>query len=120
MRMFALLFALFFAPPLAAETVRLGDRYYDITRPADPQGAPLILVLHGGGGNPDRTARLTGFTGPAVRKGYAVVYPAGTGRRLLSWNAGYCCASASWTTTLFSPPSSRTRKPASVLGEVST
>ena len=95
MRAFALLLAILAAQPLLAQTVRLGDRYYEIALPADPQNAPLILVLHGGGGNPDRTARVTGLTGVALRKGYAVVYPAGTGRRLLSWNAGYCCASAS-------------------------
>lgn len=83
-----------FALPAMAETVRLQDRYYEISLPADPANAPLILVLHGGGGTPDRTARVTGLTRAAVRAGYAVAYPAGTGRRLLTWNAGYCCAEA--------------------------
>jgi polyhydroxybutyrate depolymerase len=82
------------ALPATAETVRLADRYYEISLPSDPANAPLILMLHGGGGTPDRTARVTGLTRAAVRAGYAVAYPAGTGRRLLSWNAGYCCAEA--------------------------
>ncbi len=83
--------------PAAAETIRLGDRTYEIEVPADARGAPLILVLHGGGGNPGRTEAVTGFTRVALRKGYAVAYPAGTGRKLLSWNAGYCCAGAART-----------------------
>lgn len=95
MRRLALLLSLLLLPFFAqAETVRLGDRWYDISLPVRAKGAPLILVLHGGGGSPDRTERLTGFTSAALRKGYAVAYPAGTGRRLLSWNAGYCCAGA--------------------------
>lgn len=95
MRIVALLLPLLLlALPGAAETVRLGDRYYEIALPAKARGAPLILVLHGGGGNPDRTERVTGLTRVALAKGYAVAYPAGTGRRLLSWNAGYCCAGA--------------------------
>jgi polyhydroxybutyrate depolymerase len=95
MRVFALFLTLLLSQPLAAETVHLKDRYYQIQLPMNASGAPLILMLHGGGGNPDRTARVTGFTALALRKGYAVAYPAGTGRKLLSWNAGYCCASAS-------------------------
>lgn len=94
MRTIALLIAFLLSPPLAAETVRLGDRFYEIELPARAKGAPLIVMLHGGGGNPDRTERVTGLTRAALRQGYAVAYPAGTGRRLLSWNAGYCCAGA--------------------------
>jgi polyhydroxybutyrate depolymerase len=80
-----------------AETreVELADgRFYRIDLPASPEGAPLILALHGGGGNPDQTARNSGLTGPALAKGYVVIFPAGTGRRLLTWNAGNCCAQA--------------------------
>jgi polyhydroxybutyrate depolymerase len=43
------------ASPAAAETIRLGDRWYDIVLPAKPEGAPLILALHGGGGDPDQS-----------------------------------------------------------------
>ena len=83
--------------PASAETVRLGDRTYQIELPANPRGAPLILALHGGGGDPDQFARASGFGRAAVDKGYAVVFPAGTGRRgdrLLTWNGGYCCGAA--------------------------
>jgi polyhydroxybutyrate depolymerase len=83
-----------------AETVRLGDRWYEIVLPATPRGAPLILALHGGGGDPDQFASASGFGRAAVKAGYAVAFPAGSGRRgdrLLTWNGGYCCGSAART-----------------------
>jgi polyhydroxybutyrate depolymerase len=92
-----LLIALLFPHPVAAETVRLGDRWYQIALPAKPEGAPLILALHGGGGDPDQFAKASGFARAATRAGFAVAFPAGTGRRserLLTWNGGYCCGSA--------------------------
>jgi poly(3-hydroxybutyrate) depolymerase len=55
--------------PAAAETVQLGDRYYQIERPANPRGAPLILALHGGGGNPDQFASASGLGRDAVSAG---------------------------------------------------
>ncbi|MDZ4086534.1 MAG: PHB depolymerase family esterase [Tabrizicola sp.] len=94
MRILALLIALVLSQPLAAETVRLGDRWYRIELPANPKGAPLILALHGGGGDPDQFAQASGLARVATRAGFAVVFPAGTGRRgdrLLTWNGGYCC-----------------------------
>lgn len=98
MRLFLLLLSLALFPVLAsAETVRLGDRWYRIDLPANPKGAPLILALHGGGGNPDQFAAASGFARAATRAGFAVALPAGTGRRddrLLTWNGGYCCGSA--------------------------
>lgn len=97
MRTFALLIALVLSQPLAAETVRLGDRWYKVELPANPKGAPLILALHGGGGDPDQFASASGLARAANRAGFAVVFPAGTGRRgerLLTWNGGYCCGSA--------------------------
>lgn len=98
MRKIALMIALLtFALPAAAETVRLGDRYYEIELPANPKGAPLILALHGGGGKPAQFARTSGFARAATRAGYAVAFPAGSGRRgdgLLTWNGGYCCGYA--------------------------
>lgn len=98
MRRLAVLLALFaFSLPVAAETVQLGDRSYNIELPANPNGARLILALHGGGGDPDQFAQASGFARAAVKAGYAVAFPAGTGRRgdrLLTWNGGYCCGSA--------------------------
>ncbi|MBL9048606.1 MAG: hypothetical protein JNK19_00655 [Tabrizicola sp.] len=98
MRKFVLLIAvLFISLPAYAETIRLGDRSYRIELPANPKGAPLILALHGGGGDPDQFASASGLGRAATRAGFAVVFPAGTGRRgdrLLTWNGGYCCGSA--------------------------
>ncbi len=60
--------------------------------------APVVVVLHGGGGNAQNAVRMTGFDRIAAREGVIAVYPDGTaGRdrvRLLTWNAGHCCASA--------------------------
>lgn len=81
-----------------AETVRLGDRFYVIELPAQAKGAPVILALHGGGGGPAQFASSSGLAADAQQKGYAVIFPAGTGRRgedrLLTWNGGYCCGYA--------------------------
>ena len=79
-----------------SQTVVLGDRSYRVDLPAQAAGAPIILALHGGGGNPDQFAGTSGFSRPANAKGYAVIYPAGSGRmaKLLTWNGGYCCAYA--------------------------
>lgn len=92
----ALALALFFLPAAAlAEWVDLGGRSYRIELPTQTTNAPILLALHGGGGNPDQFARASGLVEVARAAGYAVVLPAGTGRgRLLTWNAGYCCAQA--------------------------
>jgi polyhydroxybutyrate depolymerase len=58
---------------------------------------PLVLVLHGGGGNADNAERMTGFSAMADKEGFIVVYPEGSGRRngrFLTWNAGHCCGYA--------------------------
>jgi polyhydroxybutyrate depolymerase len=58
---------------------------------------PLVLVLHGGGGNRDNAEAMTGFTAKANANGFIVAYPEGTARgrlRLLTWNAGHCCGYA--------------------------
>ncbi len=55
---------------------------------------PLVLVLHGGGGNAATAEAMTGFTTKARAEGFIVVYPEGYGRRkgmLLTWNARHCC-----------------------------
>lgn len=67
-------------------------------RPGTP--IPLLVALHGGGGNMNHMARdsLYGLTGKADSAGFIVAFPNGTGltRRggLATWNAGQCCAQA--------------------------
>ncbi len=100
MRLIAFLTALCLALPAMAETIRLGDRWYEIVLPRAPKGAPLILALHGGGGDPDQFASASGLGAAATAAGYAVAFPAGSGRRgerLLTWNGGYCCGYAQRT-----------------------
>ncbi len=58
---------------------------------------PLVIVLHGGGGNAPGAVRMTGFSEKADKEGFVVVYPNGSGRlktRLLTWNSGNCCGYA--------------------------
>ncbi len=59
---------------------------------------PVVLVLHGGGGNAENAERMTGFTRLVEKERIIVVYPEGTSRRsfvrLLTWNAGHCCGYA--------------------------
>ena len=63
---------------------------------------PLVVVLHGRGGDARVTAALTGFSDEADWRGFAVAYPNGTNGevapplaperpKLLVWNAGLCC-----------------------------
>ncbi|MCA9689893.1 MAG: prolyl oligopeptidase family serine peptidase [Myxococcales bacterium] len=60
---------------------------------------PMVLVLHGGGGNAEG-AQQTSFTPAAADKhGLIAVYPEGIGksvlgRRLATWNTGRCCGLA--------------------------
>ncbi|MEX2205699.1 MAG: PHB depolymerase family esterase, partial [Myxococcota bacterium] len=58
---------------------------------------PLLFAFHGGGGNASGFQAYAGLDAPADARGFAVVYPNGSGRfakRLLTWNAGDCCAYA--------------------------
>ncbi|MBX3650763.1 MAG: hypothetical protein KF771_05270 [Burkholderiales bacterium] len=62
-----------------------------------PEKLPLVLVLHGGGGNAANGESMSGFTALAAKEGFIVAYPDGSGRmrdRLLTWNAGHCCGHA--------------------------
>jgi polyhydroxybutyrate depolymerase len=85
-------------PALAdGQEVDLGDRHYVIHLPDGVRNPPLIMALHGGGGDPDQFASASGLGRDGMRAGYAVIFPAGTGRRgdrLLTWNGGYCCGPA--------------------------
>ncbi|HEY9075106.1 MAG TPA: alpha/beta hydrolase fold domain-containing protein [Anaerolineaceae bacterium] len=66
------------------------------TRPAGSL-LPLVIVLHGGGGNAQNAARMSGMSLKADQEGFLVVYPNGSGRLdelLLTWNSGNCCGYA--------------------------
>jgi polyhydroxybutyrate depolymerase len=79
------------------------SRYYLLRLPpAAASGVPLpvVLALHGGGGNPEQFKEESVFYQVADREGFIVIYPAGNGtiltpRTLLTWNAGTdCCGPA--------------------------
>jgi len=58
---------------------------------------PVVISLHGGGGNAQQHRQSSGMDAAADRDGYIAVYPNGSGLlrdRLLTWNAGNCCAYA--------------------------
>ena len=64
--------------------------------PQASDGAPLpvVLNLHGGGGNGEDHKEHTGMDQLADTEGFIAIYPNGTGRiknSLLTWNAGSCC-----------------------------
>lgn len=64
---------------------------------ATASSLPLVIVLHGGGGNANNAARMSGFSALADQENFIVVYPDGTGRLgdvLLTWNSGNCCGYA--------------------------
>lgn len=78
------------------------DRDYIIDKPQNvTAGAklPVIIVLHGGGGNGEYAKRMSDFTELAVPRGVIVVYPTGSGKftrmkKLKTWNAEHCCGYA--------------------------
>jgi polyhydroxybutyrate depolymerase len=58
---------------------------------------PVVIVLHGGGGDARTAIAQTGMSEQADRGGFLAVYPNGTGRlerSLLTWNSGTCCGYA--------------------------
>jgi polyhydroxybutyrate depolymerase len=75
-------------------------RTYTIHLPrgiSDERAFPLVIMLHGGAGNSEHAARMSGFSTLADQENFIVVYPDGTGRLgevLLTWNAGNCCGYA--------------------------
>jgi polyhydroxybutyrate depolymerase len=75
------------------------SRWWLIHEPAGRSEGPrpLVIALHGGGGSPEGSVRMTELNALADREGFVAVYPAGTGffgRRLLTWNSGNCCGYA--------------------------
>lgn len=72
------------------------ERKYRVHVPTTYNGnkkTPMILNLHGGGGNIDSMADMTDMNRTSDKYGFIVVYPEGTiekvlGKSLGSWNAG--------------------------------
>ncbi len=69
------------------------NRFYEIHVPASYKAGkkvPMVMVFHGGGGNPGAVRTTTGFDAISDREGFIVIYPGGTGKsedaRRLSWN----------------------------------
>jgi polyhydroxybutyrate depolymerase len=52
---------------------------------------PLVISLHGYGGNARSSEQVTGFTEKSDKEGFIAVYPEGIGQ---SWNGPYCCGEA--------------------------
>lgn len=64
------------------------------------QKYPLVIALHGGGGNAQNAQNMMGWTELGQREGFIVAYPNGTGRRenvFLTFNAKHCCHHAMQT-----------------------
>ncbi len=58
---------------------------------------PLVIALHGGGGNGRQFMESSKMNDAAEKHGFIVVYPNGSGfigNKLLSWNAMDCCGYA--------------------------
>jgi polyhydroxybutyrate depolymerase len=82
------------------------DRSYllHLPNPLPATAPPVVVVLHGGGGNAANIARMSGFDAEADQHGFIVVYPNGSdesrpfmnlfGKSFLTWNAGGCCGYA--------------------------
>lgn len=76
------------------------ERFYLIHTPKNythDKQWPVVMVFHGGGGEPHSMVRMTGMNEVADKHGFIAVYPAGFGimkGKLLTWNAGNCCGMA--------------------------
>ncbi|MDE2335763.1 MAG: hypothetical protein KGL10_00455, partial [Alphaproteobacteria bacterium] len=76
------------------------DRTYLVHIPDNVSGhknLPVVIMLHGGGGNAAQFAEQTGMNAVADKNGFIAVYPEGTKAMLgnfRTWNAGRCCGKA--------------------------
>jgi polyhydroxybutyrate depolymerase len=83
------------AAPLK-QSIRWGgaERHYLVSLPPGYSGraqCALLLVFHGGGGNPEQVLKGSDIVDRAAREGWILVAPAGSGRleRFLTWNVGF-------------------------------
>ncbi|MEM9016207.1 MAG: hypothetical protein AAGC68_04275, partial [Verrucomicrobiota bacterium] len=76
------------------------ERRYRIHVPASfdsERATPVVLIFHGGGGNPDTMVHLSGMDEKSEKEGFLAVYPYGSGvdpDEGLSFNGGGCCGYA--------------------------
>jgi polyhydroxybutyrate depolymerase len=76
------------------------NRKYLVHVPASYDGSqpmPLVLCLHGGGGDIGFARRMFRLNEKADKEGFIVAYPNGSGRlgdHILTWNAEECCGYA--------------------------
>ena len=81
-------------------TVDGRQRFFAVHVPPGLQAGrrtPVVIVLHGGGGNARQVVEQTGMNDQADSGGFLAVYPDGTGRldrTMLTWNSGACCGYA--------------------------
>ena len=75
---------------------RIGNRTYQMFVPARNGRLPLVIALHGGGGNGAQVAKSAGLIDEAAKEGFVLALPEGSSRfgKLETWNAGGCCAYA--------------------------
>ncbi|HTY02496.1 MAG TPA: alpha/beta fold hydrolase [Rhodocyclaceae bacterium] len=75
-----------------------GRSYFvHVPRQGAAQALPVMIMLHGGGGNARQFRHDAELDAAADRDGYIAVYPNGSGGlrdSLLTWNAGTCCGYA--------------------------
>jgi polyhydroxybutyrate depolymerase len=89
------------APEKKNDSLQIGGRtraYFVHTPPGydGKKSLPLVLVLHGGGQNPESAEWMSGMSAKADTENFLVAYPKGTGRlsRMPTWNSGNCCGYA--------------------------
>ena len=91
------------AGKLSEGTLKTADgreRRYFLYEPAGaPKDPPLVLVLHGGGGNAEGTQNTSYTPAAADRLGVVLAYPEGVaktvlGKAMATWNGDYCCGLA--------------------------
>jgi polyhydroxybutyrate depolymerase len=73
-------------------------RTYQVHDFSGGKRAPVVIVMHGGGGNAANAVMMTRFDVVARRERFIAVYPDGSSGPLApnleTWNAGHCCAQA--------------------------
>ncbi|MGH8642143.1 MAG: extracellular catalytic domain type 1 short-chain-length polyhydroxyalkanoate depolymerase [Burkholderiales bacterium] len=105
------LFAVTFVSSAAAAGLEPGDHQFSVTHQllrrsylvhvpphaAAGKSLPVVVNFHGGGGHASAQKHYSRMDQAAAREGFIAVYPngtGGTGKWLLTWNAGLCCGSA--------------------------